>query len=333
MEIQQNIDLTPFNSFGISQVAAYFAEITGPDQLQVALGFAQQQQLPVQLLGAGTNTLFVNDYPGLILHMNCRGIERLEDGVSIRAGCGEDWHDLVKYCLNNKLYGIENLALIPGTVGAAPVQNIGAYGVELEQFFLELEAFDSQTGQLLTMGKSDCEFTYRDSVFKQDPGRGLIVLSLSLRLNREYQPNTEYGALKQALDGLDPSPQQLFETVCRIRCSKLPDPAKLGNAGSFFKNPVISTEKYGSLRQQYPDLPAYEGEEAGTVKLPAAWLLDKVGAKQRHRGGAAVHSEHALVLINTGSAKGEDILLLAQELSNSVLQDFGIALQPEVRIV
>lgn len=333
MEIQQNIDLAAYNSFGISQRAAYFADVKQVSDLQQALAFAKQENLPFQILGGGSNTLFVDDYPGLLVHMNCQGIELLPDKVSVRAACGENWHGLVKYCLKNSLYGIENLALIPGTVGAAPIQNIGAYGAELEQVFQELEAFDSRSGEIRRMNKADCEFAYRDSVFKHDASQSLIVLSVTLRLSREFVPNTDYYALREALAGAAISPQLLFETVCEIRRRKLPDPAIVGNAGSFFKNPIISSDKYESLKEQYPELPAYDTGEAGTVKLPAAWLLEEIGSKGRHRGGAGVHSEHALVLVNKGDASGEDLLLLAQELSNSVLQSFGIALQPEVRII
>lgn len=333
MKIQQNIDLATFNSFGIHQQAAYFADVRQVSDLRAALSFAAQQNLPIQILGGGSNTLFVNDFPGLLVHMNCQGIEHLADGVSLKVACGENWHKLVEYCLNNELYGIENLALIPGTVGAAPIQNIGAYGVELEQVFVELEAFDTRSGELSTMSKADCEFAYRDSVFKHDSSQSLIVLSVTLGLSHEFAPNIEYYALQEALAGTTVTAAQLFETVCEIRRRKLPDPAVLGNAGSFFKNPVVSRGKYESLKQQYPDLPAFETEEADTVKLPAAWLLEKIGSKGRFRGDAAVHSDHALVLVNKGCASGEDVLMLAQELSNSVLQSFGIALQTEVRIV
>ncbi|NQV69924.1 MAG: UDP-N-acetylmuramate dehydrogenase [Pseudohongiella sp.] len=333
MEIQQDIDLAPYNSFGISQQAAYFADVRQVADLQQALAFAQQQQLPMQVLGAGSNTLFTRDFPGLIVQMNCKGIERLPGTDSVKAACGENWHDLVKYCLNNNLYGIENLALIPGTVGAAPIQNIGAYGVELAQLFLQLEAWDSRSGELHCMTKSACQFGYRDSLFKQAAGQHLIVLSLTLQLSQEYVPRIDYHGLKQAFGGAEPGPRQVFDKVCEIRRGKLPDPGILGNAGSFFKNPVIAVSQYQALQQQYPDLPAYDTEEAASVKLPAAWLLEQIGAKGRRRGGAAVHAEHALVLVNTGSASGEDILLLAQELSDAVLQTFGISLQTEVRIV
>lgn len=333
MEIQQNIDLVAYNSFGIHQQAAYFSDVKQLDELKLALAFAKQQNLPVQILGAGSNTLFVDAYPGLVVRMNFQGIELLPDAVSVKVACGENWHGLVKYCLNNGLYGIENLALIPGSAGAAPIQNIGAYGVELEQLFQELEAFDIVSGELRKMSKADCKFAYRDSIFKHAGSQSLIVLSVTLRLSREFAPNLDYYALKEILTEESVTPQLLFETVCEIRRRKLPDPEILGNAGSFFKNPVVSSGKYEALKEQYPDLPAYDTGEAGTVKLPAAWLLEKIGSKGRRRGGAGVHSEQALVLVNEGDASGEDILLLAQELSNSVLQRFGIALQTEVRII
>jgi len=337
MEIQQQVDLVHFNSFAVSQTAAYFAEIECLEDLQVALAFAQEHNLPRQILGAGSNTLFINDYPGLILHMNCKGIERLsaadQGAVRVKAACGENWHELVRFCVKNKLHGIENLALIPGTVGAAPIQNIGAYGVELDQLFVELEALDTDSGEVIVMSKADCEFSYRHSLFKQDASQSLIVLSVTLELATNFAPKLDYQGLRQVLGESEPSAQQLFDAICEIRSSKLPDPQQLGNAGSFFKNPLISTEKYQSLKQQYPEMPAYQNEEEGTVKLPAAWLLEQTGAKSKSRGDAAVHSEHALVLVNRGSASGEDLLLLAQELSNDVLQSFGIALQVEVRIV
>lgn len=251
----------------------------------------------------------------------------------IRAAAGENWHDTVIFCLQNSLYGIENLALIPGTVGAAPIQNIGAYGVELEQFFVELEAYDLKTGEIRHMSKADCQFGYRDSIFKQDPGQKLVVLSVTLQLALEPQPQLGYAGLKEALAGQEVTPQRVFDAVCAIRSSKLPDPKEIGNAGSFFKNPVVSRSKLSKLRDSYPDLPAWDTDDPELVKLPAAWLLDQKGWKGKQRGGAAVHQDHALVLVNRANATGEDIILLAQDMSSSVLHSFGIALQTEVRIV
>jgi UDP-N-acetylmuramate dehydrogenase len=332
-EIQEQVDLTPYNSFGVSQMAAYFADIQDPSDLRQAREFAASNRLSVLVLGQGSNTLFINDYPGLVLYMNNRGRQMLPRAGMLRAAAGESWHEIVMYCLENSLYGIENLALIPGTVGAAPVQNIGAYGVELDQFFVELEAFDLKTGEIRHMNKADCQFAYRDSIFKQDPGQKLVILSVTLQLALEPALEIGYAGLADVLAGQQVTPQSVFDAVCAIRSSRLPDPKQIGNAGSFFKNPVVSKAKLLSLRESYPELPAWNTEDADLVKVPAAWLLDQKGWKGRRRGGAAVHEDHALVLVNRDNASGEDVVLLAQEMSNSVLQSFGIALQTEVRII
>ena len=332
-EIQEQVDLTPYNSFGVSQTAAYFVDIQDPSDLRQAREFAASKRLSVLVLGQGSNTLFINDYPGLILYMNNRGRQMLPGAGMVRAAAGENWHELVMFCLQNSLYGLENLALIPGTVGAAPIQNIGAYGVELEQFFVELEAFDLKTGEIRHMSKADCLFAYRDSIFKQDPGQKLVVLSVTLQLALEPTLELGYAALEDVLAGQQATPQSVFDAVCAIRRSKLPDPKQIGNAGSFFKNPVVSRAKLLSLRETYPQLPAWDTEDADLVKVPAAWLLDQKGWKGRRRGGAAVHEDHALVLVNRDNASGEDVVLLAQEMSSSILQSFGIALQTEIRII
>jgi len=332
-EIQEKVDLRPYNTFGVSQVAAYFLEIQNSADLQHAREFAALKRLSVLVLGQGSNTLFIKDYPGLVLYMNNRGREMLPGAGMLRVAAGESWHELVIFCLQNSLFGIENLALIPGTVGAAPIQNIGAYGVELDQFFLELEAFDLKTGEIRQMSKAECQFAYRDSIFKQDPGQKLVVLSVTLQLALEPKLELGYSGLEDALVGQEVTPQSIFDAVCAIRSSKLPDPKLVGNAGSFFKNPVISRSKLLSLRGSYPKLPAWDTEDEGLVKVPAAWLLDQKGWKGKQRGGAAVHDEHALVLVNRDNASGEDVVLLAQDMSSSILQAFGIALQTEVRII
>jgi UDP-N-acetylmuramate dehydrogenase len=332
-KIQEQVDLRSYNSFQLSHRAAYFADIQHPADLRHAREFAASKHLPILVLGQGSNTLFIKDYPGLILLMNNRGREILPGAGMLRAAAGENWHELVRFCLQNSLYGIENLALIPGTVGAAPIQNIGAYGVELDQFFVELEAFDLKTGEIRHMSKADCQFAYRDSIFKQDPGQKLVVLSVTLQLSKRPALALSYKGLEEALAGQEATPQSLFDAVCAIRRSKLPDPAVIGNAGSFFKNPIVSRRKLMQLRESHPELPAWDTEDPDLVKLPAAWLLDYKGWKGKQRGGAAVHKDHALVLVNQDNASGEDLLLLAQDMSSSVLQSFGIALQVEVRVV
>lgn len=332
--IQQDADLRPFNSFGVSARAAWLMEIEDRDDVEEARRFAVDNGLPVLVLGEGSNILFVNDFPGLVLHVSNQGMQLTEPGaVTVQAG--ENWHEFVTQCMNSGLHGLENLALIPGTVGAAPVQNIGAYGAELEQFLVSVEACDLATGHWQTLDRQACEFAYRSSLFKRDSESRWLIFSLTLALSRDWVPNLEYGALREALaeqGDTEPSPRQLYDTVCRIRQSKLPDPAALGNAGSFFKNPLISTDRYQALQEEFPAIPAFAAEPE-LVKVPAAWLLEQAGWKGKRRGAAGVHEQHALVLVNHGGASGEDLFLLAQDMSNSVLQRFGIALQPEVRIL
>ena len=331
MQIKEQVDLTDFNSFGVHAIAAYFTEIQQPHDLNEAMAYASQHRLPTQILGGGSNILFLHDYPGLIVRLANRAVERLSAPGLLRVAAGENWHQLVINCMSEGLYGLENLALIPGTVGAAPIQNIGAYGVEIEQFIVEVEVFDTATGTVRRMHKADCEFSYRDSIFKHS--RNLIVLSVTLQLLTQQSPQIGYQALRDAFPSGEVTAQQVFDTVCRIRSSKLPDPAILGNAGSFFKNPIVSKDKYQSLKQQVQDLPCYPTAEDELVKIPAAWLLDRLGWKGRQRGQAAVHTKHALVLVNLGAASGEDIYLLAQEMSSSILSNFGLSLDPEVKII
>lgn len=333
MQIQQQVQLKKFNTFGISATAAYFADISHSADLAEALDFAEQHTLPIQILGGGSNILFANDYPGLVVHMNCRGIEWLSNTGLVRAACGENWHQFVIKCLKKGFYGLENLALIPGTMGAAPIQNIGAYGVELEQYFVELEALDMTNGERRTLNQTDCEFAYRDSIFKHERHRQWVVLSVTLQLSAKPAPNIGYQALRDALPSKQVTPQQVFDTVCQIRRARLPDPAQLGNAGSFFKNPIVSREKYDSLQDQYHDIPAYPTGDPERLKLPAAWLLDRAGWKGQKRGRAGVHKDHALVLVNLGTATGDEVLSLAKEMRESVLEKYAIELEPEIRIV
>ncbi len=333
MEIKQEVDLRPYNSFGVAAVAAELVELAEAGQLPDMLEYADSHHLPVLLLGHGSNVLFVNGFPGLVIHVATKGIQWDEFNKQVSVAAGENWHDFVSQCMKKGFHGIENLALIPGSVGAAPVQNIGAYGVELEQFLVSVEVFDRRTGTFSSLTHAQCGFAYRDSIFKQDQGSNLIITNVCLQLGA-WTPEVRYKGLEQALEGQTLTPQLLYDTVCQIRQSRLPDPDQLGNAGSFFKNPVISDDKYMKLLKEFPGLPHYPSAESGFVKLPAAWLLDALGWKGKQRGAAAVHQDHALVLVNPeGKASGEDILLLAQAMSSSVLTHFGIALQPEVRII
>ncbi len=333
LEIEQQVDLGPYNSFGIAATAAHFARITDAADLRAALDYSKQHHLPVLVLGGGTNLLFSKGFSGLILLMDWPGIDWLNDTGLVKVACGENWHEFVIQCLKKGFHGLENLALIPGTVGAAPIQNIGAYGVELEQFLVQLNALDTRTGQWHCFENSACEFGYRDSMFKQPRGRHFIITDITLQLSTEWRPNVGYRALRDALDTDNPTPQQVFDMICLIRRSKLPDPTIEGNAGSFFKNPLVSLQKFQALQAEHPDVPSFDTDDNELVKIPAAWLLEQAGWKGRQRGSAAVSEAHALVLVNPGQASGEDILLLAQEMSSSILQRFGIALELEVQVI
>lgn len=337
MELHEHFNLKQLNTFHIPVKARYFVDATSIDDLRSALQFANSHGLPFMLIGQGSNLLFRHDYPGLIIEMNLKGIEVVRDThdeVLLKAACGEIWHELVLYCLDHELYGLENLSLIPGTVGAAPVQNIGAYGVELADVFESLEALEIATGKIHDFGRADCSFGYRTSTFKQDRKDRYLITSVTLRLSRTPTVNIRYGALQQALAEVpdaDITPRLVSETVCAIRSSKLPDHATLGNAGSFFWNPHISCEHFTRLQADYPDIVGYPEDEG--IKVPAAWLIERAGWKGYREGDVGVHREHALVLVNYGQASGEELWQLASKIQASVRQKFEVALQPEVRII
>lgn len=336
MDFHHGIDLAPYNSFGVHTSAAHYCEVTNLIELQEAFKYSSAANLAVLVIGGGSNILLSADYAGLVIRINFKSIEWLNNNGLVRVAAGENWHDFVESCMSHGFYGLENLALIPGTVGAAPIQNIGAYGVEFEQFVVSVSVFDEKQGKVLELSHADCEFGYRDSVFKYPDARHLIVLGVTLQLATEHLPNISYGALQAEFEGRDFAEitnQDVFDAVCRVRNSKLPDPKVLGNAGSFFKNPLVSASKVETLKQSFPDLPCFDAGEPGLVKIPAAWLLDQAGWRGKRRGGAGVHEQHALVIVNVDDASGEDIALLAQEMAVSVLGRFGIALQCEVRLV
>jgi UDP-N-acetylmuramate dehydrogenase len=310
--------------------------VTNLDELKDALAFGAASNIPVLVLGGGSNILLSTDYLGLVIRINFKGIERLNTKGLVKVAAGENWHEFVESCMNHGFHGLENLALIPGTVGAAPIQNIGAYGVEFEQFVVSVSVYDKKLGKVLELNHRDCKFGYRDSLFKNADAQHLIVLGLTLQLAIRHSPNISYGALLAEFAGRDLAEitnRNVFDAVCRVRSSKLPDPKKLGNAGSFFKNPLVSAAKAETLKQEFPDIPCFDVCEMGLVKIPAAWLLDQAGWRGKRKGGAGVHEQHALVIVNAQDATGEDIVLLAQEMAGSVLKRFGIALESEVRLV
>lgn len=336
MHIQENVNLQQYNTFHVAAVARYFLVAGKSIDLQEAIAYCSAKQLPFLLIGQGSNILFRHDYPGLVIELGIQGCSLLDearDSILLKVNCGENWHDFVMLSLKKGWYGLENLALIPGTVGAAPVQNIGAYGVEFSRFCEGVEAIDTTTGELIRFDHDECEFDYRNSVFKREAGR-YIITAVYLRLSKIPSVDISYGALKQALadvPGDSLSPQVVADAVIAIRRSKLPDPAELGNAGSFFRNPVIASTQYEALQLAYPSIPGYP--EGDSIKVPAAWLIEQAGWKGFREGDVGVHSEHALVLVNHGSASGEALCALAERIQTSVLETFGISLDPEVRII
>jgi UDP-N-acetylmuramate dehydrogenase len=342
LQLREFVDLRPYNTFGISATARYFVSVDSAQTLRAALAEARQKGLPLLILGGGSNLLFIGDFPGLVVHIAIRGVQVCADpadsqSVLVTASAGENWHALVRHCMDHGYYGLENLALIPGSAGAAPVQNIGAYGVELKDVFSHLQALLTDSGEIITLDREHCAFGYRDSVFKRELKARAIVLSITLRLGLEPRVTTSYGSLMAALADhpAQVTPEVVFETVCGIRRTRLPDPEKLGNAGSFFKNPVIPVTKYEELLKEWPDLPYFSSgpENVTHIKIPAAWLIEQAGWKGRRVQAAGVHQEQPLVMVNHGGASGEQILQLAMAVRDSVEAKFGIPLEPEVQIV
>lgn len=336
--LESHVSLRPFNTFGIDVSARLLARFRSVEELRALLALPEVQQAEKLVLGGGSNLLFTQDFDGVVLKNEIQGLDIIsqdEETALVRAGAGESWHGLVQYTLEHELSGIENLSLIPGTVGAAPLQNIGAYGAELKDTFDHLEAVEITSGQLRTFSHAECGFGYRESVFKGPLKNRFIVTGVVLRLRRRHQANVSYGAIRTTLDdmgiGPEPTPRQVSEAVVSIRRSKLPDPAQIGNAGSFFKNPELSQQKYDALKAQYADLPGYP--VPGGVKVPAAWLIEQCGWKGRRLGAHGVHDRQALVLVNHGGAQGQDIRNLAFEIIASVREKFGVELHPEVNIL
>jgi UDP-N-acetylmuramate dehydrogenase len=334
-ELLQGISLKSYNTFGIEARARYFLPITQVWQLQEASQHPDLRQVPRLVLGGGSNVLFTEDFDGLILLMQLDGIEVLREEPThcwLRAGAGINWHQLVLYTLEHNLGGLENLSLIPGTVGAAPIQNIGAYGMEVKDCIETVETLHQLTGQLRIFNVNECAFGYRDSIFKQDLKDQYYITAVTFRLEKNpHQFHTAYGDLEKTLREMSaypPTLRQVSQAVIRIRQSKLPNPVQIGNAGSFFKNPEISRQQFELLRQSHPDIPGYaQGEQ---VKVPAGWLIEQCGWKGKRLGQAGVHERQALVLVNHGGATGKEIWELALQVQDSVLHAFGVMLSPEV---
>jgi UDP-N-acetylmuramate dehydrogenase len=340
LNTQSHVSLKSYNTFGIDADARYLVEINHADDISTLLQLTDFMGVPKLILGGGSNVLLCHNFDGLVIKMNIQGIEVIRDNdthVYITVGAGVNWHEFVLFCVQHDYAGVENLSLIPGTVGAAPMQNIGAYGVELEQVFESLTAVHTLTGEQRTFLHADCQFGYRESIFKRELKGQYIITSVTFRLDRQPTFHTRYGAIQETLADMGVSPDNISikaisDAVIRIRRSKLPDPAEIGNAGSFFKNPEIPKTQFDTLKEQFNALPGYPiGTD--TVKVPAGWLIEQAGWKGYRSGDAGVHTKQALVLVNYGNATGQEILTLAQHVKDSVLEKFDIAITPEVNVV
>ena len=332
---QENISLRPYNTFGIDATARFFAAVESEDQLRAAV----EKHKDVFILSGGSNILLTRDIEKPVVCIRLRGIEVQEDGeerVLVRAQAGENWHEFVLWCIQRNLGGLENLSLIPGQVGTSPMQNIGAYGVEIKDVFHELEALEIETGKKVRFSGEECRFGYRESVFKNEYKGKFVILNVTFSLTkRNHKLVTDYGAIRSELKarGIDqPSIADISEVVIAIRQSKLPDPEKIGNSGSFFKNPVIPRTQLKQLQAANPDMPFYE-IDSESVKVPAGWLVEQCGFKGKRYGDAGVHSKQALVLVNHGNAKGTEILDLSRRIQAEVFRRFEIELQTEVNII
>lgn len=328
-----SISLKPFNTFGIESQALRLVEVQTADALSEAWKQAQAENLPVLILGEGSNILFTEDFDGVIIVNRIPGISVHEekDYWLLHVGAGENWHKLVEYALKAGVHGLENLALIPGCAGSSPIQNIGAYGVELKQVCDYVECIELATGKLHRLSVESCRFGYRDSIFKHEYQDKFAITAVGFRLAKKWKPVLTYGDLAK-LDSATATPRQVFDAVCHMRRTKLPDPRINGNAGSFFKNPVVSSEQAKTLLESYPDAPHYPQKD-GSIKLAAGWLIDQCQLKGHRIGGAAVHRQQALVLINENNATADDIVQLAAYVRQTVGNKFNIWLEPEVRFM
>ena len=348
MVIQENILIKQYNSFGISAYANLFAKFNSVNELSELLEFKQpptaNRPLQTLILGGGSNILFTKNFPGLVLKNELKGIKEIKEDehhIYVQVGAGENWHQFVLHCIQNGWAGVENLSLIPGNVGASPMQNIGAYGVEIKDVFYSLEAYHIHDKKMVNFTLNDCEFGYRDSIFKNKFKNEFVIMDVTFRLNRIPDFNISYGAIEQELEMMgvkDLSIQAVAQAVINIRSSKLPDPVVIGNAGSFFKNPEIQNSKFKSLKEIFPGIVGYDLPN-GNVKLAAGWLIEQCGPengaswKGYRKGDAGCHAKQALVLVNYGNATGSEIYNLSEEILQSVKAKFGVGLEREVNII
>ena len=339
MTILENVDLQSFNTFGIKVLGSKFTTITSVKDAQSLFMSPLFKSGKHLILGGGSNILFTKNFEGLIVKVELRGIETLEEddnSITLKVGAGEIWHHFVVHCVERNWGGVENLSLIPGTVGAAPIQNIGAYGVEIKNIIVDVEGVELSTGKIRSFSNAECEFGYRDSIFKQKAKGKYLVSSIALKLTKNnHRLNTSYGAIEETLKQqgiIHPTVKNISDAVIHIRRSKLPEPEVIGNAGSFFKNPTIERKLYESIKKDHPSIPSYPSGD-GLVKIPAAWLIEQCGWKGKTFDGIGVHKNQALVLVNYGGGNGKQLWQLALDIKSSVEQKFDIDLQPEVNVV
>jgi len=339
IQLLENVDLTPYNTFGIKATCKYFVKITNRQEYLELLKHEAYQSYPHLILGGGSNVLFKTNYEGIVIKDELKGIEvqdQSEDFIRLKVAGGENWHQFVMFCVQHNYGGLENLSLIPGSVGAAPIQNIGAYGVEVKELIDEVTVWNTFNGEEERIAKSACNFGYRDSAFKNEWRGKYFISSVTLTLTKKnHRFNISYGAIQDTLKHLSHSEvdiQSIAQAVIHIRQSKLPDPTVIGNAGSFFKNPEISTTQFETLKRTHTQLPGYvSGDQQ--VKIPAGWLIEQCQWKGKRIRDAGVHTQQALVLVNYGNASGEELLSLAQHIQSSVHEKFNIMLTPEVNVI
>ncbi|MGH1519416.1 UDP-N-acetylmuramate dehydrogenase [Chryseobacterium sp. JK1] len=336
--MQENFSLKPYNTFGVEAKAQYFTEINSIEKLKDALTFSKNRNLPILFIGGGSNILLTKDFQGLAIMLNVKGIseETTDDQVLVTAKAGENWHEFVMYCLAKNYGGLENLSLIPGNVGTSPMQNIGAYGTEIKDIFVNCLVLDLENLELQNFDLEKCRFGYRDSIFKQEGKGRYVILEVTFRLTaHDHHIKTEYGAIKTELENLGithPTIQDVSKAVITIRQSKLPDPKEMGNAGSFFKNPTIPLAQFEALQQQFENIQGYPN--GNVVKVPAGWLIEQCGWKGKQIGNVASHKLQSLVIVNaTGAATGKEIFDFSTAIINSVKEKFGIELEREVNII
>lgn len=338
MNIIENYSLKLYNTFGIEAKAKYFAEVSTIQDLRKVLVFRRQNNLPILFIGGGSNLLFVDDFPGVVLKLNLKGIEILNENDNeaiVKTQGSENWHNFVLWTLENNFGGLENLSLIPGNVGTAPMQNIGAYGVEVKDYITEVQTLHLETGDERVFTKEECNFGYRESVFKNELRGQYVLVAVTFKLSKNnHTLHLDYGAINTELQQeniAEPTIQDISAAVIRIRESKLPDPSQIGNSGSFFKNPVVTNEEFSEIEKQYPTIAHFKTDNG--VKLAAGWLIEQAGWKGKRFGDAGVHDKQALVLVNHGNATGREIYDLSEQIINDIKTKFGVTLTREVNII